>query len=365
VAVKASLSKATWLGHPSPTATLALHVNASSSQIRAALHQRPQGHSTWQPLGFFSRKLEATQAKWSAFDRELVACVEGNRHFRFILEGRSFTIFSDHKPLVGALARVSDPWTARQCRHLAYLAEFTADIQHVAGQENVATDALSHPPISSITLASAVVVADLRGIAACQASCQSTLQASKSSSLLIRTCDVEGISVLCDVSTGRLRPLVPEPDRLVVFRSIHAVAHPGIRATCRMISARFVWPGMHTDVAAWCRECTACQQAKVTKQPQAFAQSIPTPGWRFNHVHVDIVGPLPASAEVFIYLLTVVDRTSCWIEAVPLRDISTASCMDAFSSTGWRGLACRKHSHRIGARSSLQRPGRRCAVSWE
>jgi hypothetical protein len=50
---KASLSRATWLGHPSPSAHLALHVDASSSHIGAALHQRLQGRSTWQPLGFF------------------------------------------------------------------------------------------------------------------------------------------------------------------------------------------------------------------------------------------------------------------------------------------------------------------------
>jgi hypothetical protein len=173
LAVKAALSKATWLGHPDPKARLALQVDASFSHIGAALHQQPKGHSTWQPLGFFSRKLEAAQAKWSAFDRELFACVEGIRHFRFILEGRSFTIFTDHKPLVGALACISDPWTARQCRHLAYVAEFTADIWHVAGLDNIAADALSWPPISSVTASSSLadVVADLGGIAARQSTC--------------------------------------------------------------------------------------------------------------------------------------------------------------------------------------------------
>ncbi len=109
MAAKAALGRATWLGHPDPEARLALHMDASSSHICVALHQQPKGHSIWQPLGFFSRKLEVAQAKWSASDRELLACVEGIRHFRFILEGRSFTIFTDHKPLVGALARVSDP----------------------------------------------------------------------------------------------------------------------------------------------------------------------------------------------------------------------------------------------------------------
>ncbi len=260
VAAKAALGRATWLGHPDPEAKLALHVDASSSHIGAALHQQPKGHSAWQPLGFFSRKLEVAQAKWSAFDRELLACVEGIRHFRFILEKRSFTIFTDHKPLMGALARVSDPWTAHQCRHLAYVAEFTSDIRHVAGQDNTAADAQSRPPISTITAPSrpTEIVADLQGIAARQLSCQSTLQASKSPSLRVKACEVEGVSLLCDESTGRLRPLVPEADRPLVFEAIHGMAHPGIRATRRLIAARFLWPGMRSDIAAWCRSCLAC-----------------------------------------------------------------------------------------------------------
>jgi hypothetical protein len=185
-AAKASLIQATWLDHPSLTAHLALHVDASSSHIGAALHQQLKDHSTWQPLGFFSKKLEVGQAMWrSAFDRELLACVAAISHFRFILEIRPFTIYTDHKPLLGALARVSDPWTARHCRHLAYMAEFTTDIRHVAGLDNVAADALSRPPTSPATVAPVAlrVVADLRGIASRQSSCPNMLQASKSLSL--------------------------------------------------------------------------------------------------------------------------------------------------------------------------------------
>jgi hypothetical protein len=126
-------------------------------------------------------------------------------HFQFILEGRAFSVFTDYKPLVGALEWVSDPWTARQCRHLVYLAEFTSDIQYLAGQENMAADTLSRPPAPSISSPSpfAAVVADLRGIASRQLSCQSTLEVSSSPSLQVSACEVEGVTLLCDTSTGR------------------------------------------------------------------------------------------------------------------------------------------------------------------
>ncbi len=39
-------------------------------------------------------------------------CVSGIRHFRYMLEGRPFTIYTDHKPLTFALGMVSEPWTA-------------------------------------------------------------------------------------------------------------------------------------------------------------------------------------------------------------------------------------------------------------
>ena len=64
-------------------------------------------------------------------------CYLGVRHFRHQLEGRSFYIETDHKPLIFALHRVSEPWSARQTRQLSYLVEFTGDLRHVTGVQNV------------------------------------------------------------------------------------------------------------------------------------------------------------------------------------------------------------------------------------
>lgn len=51
-------------------------------------------------------------------------------HFCFFFEGQIFTDFFDHKSLTFATSKVSEPWSACQQRHLAYISEFTTYIQH-------------------------------------------------------------------------------------------------------------------------------------------------------------------------------------------------------------------------------------------
>ena len=51
------------------------------------------------------------------------------------MEGRAFTLDTDHMPLTYLLAKQADEWSAWQQRHLAYVAEYTADIQHMPGVE--------------------------------------------------------------------------------------------------------------------------------------------------------------------------------------------------------------------------------------
>jgi hypothetical protein len=97
---------------------------------------------------------------------------------------------------------------------------------------------------------------------------------------------------LCDTSMGRLRTLVPQEVRLLVFEAIHSMAYPSIHATRRLISACFLWPRMNSDIAFWCKDYEACQHAKVTKQPWDSLQPIPMLRRRFSLVHMDLVGPL-------------------------------------------------------------------------
>ncbi len=89
-AAKAALAAAAELAHPQHGAELALMVDASEEHMGAALQQRLSPRAAWQPLGFYSKRFDPAQVRYSAFDRELPACCSGIRHFRWMLEGRGF-----------------------------------------------------------------------------------------------------------------------------------------------------------------------------------------------------------------------------------------------------------------------------------
>src|SRR5450830_485225 len=146
VAAKAALAACSVLVHPRPDAILSLSVDASDSHVGGVLQQIDNG--SWRPLAFFSKKLSSAEEKYSTFDRELLAAYSAIRHFRYILEGRAFRLYTDHKPLVAAIARVTTPLSGRQQRHLSAISEFTTDVRYCPGPANVVADALSRPALT-------------------------------------------------------------------------------------------------------------------------------------------------------------------------------------------------------------------------
>jgi transposase InsO family protein len=285
-----------------------------------------------------------------------------------MLEGRQFHVMTDHKPLVAAFGQVSPPWSARQQRQLAYITQYTTDIRHTPGASNAVADALSHPgpgsspsppptlvaaltlhatsapsatpsaassptPVAAATLTTAqpfiAAIPDLAAFAAAQRTCPEVGLMPQSPSLDI-VCRLVGTEYLFgDVSTPVFRPLVPLPFRRGIFDGLHNAGHPGVRATRRLISSCFVWPSMAQQNNEWARQCVACQRAKTTVHPQPPPATIPVPAHRFSHVNIDLIGPLPMSGG-YTHLLTIIDRSSRWPEAVPVSSTTAAACASAF-----------------------------------
>ena len=138
---KQIFANATVLVHPDPTAQINITCDASDVAVGGVLRQFFNG--MWQPLSFFSKKLNPAETRNSAFDRELLAVYATIKYFRHNLEGRNFFVNTDHKPLTFVTSSVTERASLRQTRHLAFIAEFTTDIRYVIGETNSVADALS------------------------------------------------------------------------------------------------------------------------------------------------------------------------------------------------------------------------------
>ncbi|GFV19608.1 RT_RNaseH domain-containing protein [Trichonephila clavipes] len=60
-----------------------------------------------------------------------------------MLEARDFTVFTDHKPVTYAFRQKSDKCSPRQIRQLDFISQFTTNIVHIPGSDNIAADVLS------------------------------------------------------------------------------------------------------------------------------------------------------------------------------------------------------------------------------
>ncbi|GFY61874.1 uncharacterized protein TNIN_232301 [Trichonephila inaurata madagascariensis] len=157
---KEALSEVTLLTHPAADVPLGLFTDASACHVGAALMQRVDGN--WRPLAFFSKKLAIAESQWPAYYRELFAIYSAVQHFRHVLEARHCTIYSDHKPITYAFLQRREKLPPVQLNQLSFIGQFTTDIQHISGADNVVADAFSR--ISCI----APPPVDLRAIAEAQ-----------------------------------------------------------------------------------------------------------------------------------------------------------------------------------------------------
>jgi hypothetical protein len=141
--IKAKIASPQTLAHFDVSADETLVTcDASTTALGACLSQKVNGVE--RPIAFASRVLSPAERRYSASEREGLACLWACERWHLYLYGRRFTLITDHQALKTLLtAGGSGHRPLRLHRWSDRLFQYTFDVQFRPGRENSVADCLS------------------------------------------------------------------------------------------------------------------------------------------------------------------------------------------------------------------------------
>jgi len=137
--LKGEICKDSVLRNPDFNRKFILQTDASQTGMGAVLQQEFEDGR--HPVMFISKKFSGAECNYAVIEKECYAIVWAVKMLRVYLEGKEFTVNSDHAPLQW-LYRMKTS-NQRLLRWSLILQEFKFSISHIAGKANIVADALS------------------------------------------------------------------------------------------------------------------------------------------------------------------------------------------------------------------------------
>lgn len=319
--LKNALQTAPVLNCPDFKLPFTLHTDASNVGIGGVLTQEfPDGEH---PVAYYSRSLNKHEKNYGITEKELLAVLDSIYHFRGYIEGSKFTVITDHSSLKWLIS-LNNP-SGRLARWASRLSQFSFEVIHRKGAENIVPDALSRMELALITnntVAPAPVSNDIwyrKLFDNCSKNPQKFPNFLIKEGQLYRNCKAP-LSILEDYSWKLVVPLENRKQLIIDNHSAPDSIHPGTFKTYKKLSLKYYWPGLFKQVRNYISKCDTCKAYKHSTAPPSGLMGNPKRADRpMQSLSMDLIGPFPRSYAGNMFILSIVDIFTkyCWI--LPLK----------------------------------------------
>ena len=285
-----------------------------------------------------SRIFSDVESRWSQIELESLAIRWGADRFRFYLEGCTFIIYSDCKPLIPIFQNLPPNSPPRILRQVLAIQDLDYTPVHLPGAKNLAdfcsrdpvectqnledfeiTDALEASLVRSVRLSSVPISLDkireetrsdpVLTILTKRIELNDWSKHKKNPLVKPYLSSAQDLYVLDGMVFKDNLILVPENIREKVTKMVHSLAHTGKTNAQNLMSTYFWFPNVTAFMEAEVALCQTCQIVTDNHQKEPLGIS-PTPTRPFEVVSADFKGPLKDSN----YALVIIDLFSRWAD---------------------------------------------------
>lgn len=249
--IKNCIVNHTPLAMPDISKQFCVETDASDTGVGAVLLQNDT------PVMYSSRVFTSAEAKYSTYEKELLAIIFALKKFRDCLIGKKFILRTDHKPLKW-LRNQQLEGSSRISRWSLYLMAYEFDIEHIKGVLNNVADHLSRQSCNTM----AVYIPKLYepNIEQEQTVDDDIVNYDTSTKYCRYMYHLKKVD---DVLYFKNRIVVPSKLTHGLLEHYHSVlGHCGIKRMYDSLKDYFFWPRMFEEITKFTSECSTCHMSK-------------------------------------------------------------------------------------------------------
>jgi hypothetical protein len=303
--LKGLLSAAPVLSLYDSKASLTVTCDASREGLGAVLQQR-NSSGELRPIAFASRSLTASEKNYAMIELECLAVVFACERFRQYVFGRSFDVFTDHRPLVPIFSKPLQQTPLRVQRLLLRLQpyDFTIHYQSGSSDGHITADTLSREPLDGqsttdndvddhvlfvIRAMPTAVNHQLRNIGEVSSTDHVLAQVSNfvrngwptivASEIKPYKAIHDEISIIENCLMKGTRVIIPQQLRREFLSRLHA-GHAGLNSTLALARESVYWPGMNSDITNVVTNCSKCIEHRPNNAEPLIVRPTPSLPWQ-------------------------------------------------------------------------------------